>query len=204
MATILIIEDDPNSIKILTRVLERAGHEVMFATEGLSGVKIIHEQKVDLILLDMGLPDLGGHTVAALIKRIPGSVPIVAVTASTDPAVERRARSYGCAGYITKPINTRTFIEQITPYLGGATEPGKTLIANSSLSGATEPGKTQDANSSLSGTTEPGKTQDANPILSGTTDPGRTQDANSSRSGAVEPGKTQDANPELTTQSPAG
>ncbi|MBN1312358.1 MAG: response regulator [Anaerolineae bacterium] len=128
MANILIIEDDPNSIKILTRVLERAGHDVMFATEGLSGVKVINEQKVDLILLDMGLPDLGGHTVAALIKRIPGSVPIIAVTASTDPAVERRALSYGCASYITKPINTRTFVDQITPYLNNAAETSKTQI----------------------------------------------------------------------------
>jgi len=130
MATILIIEDDPNSIKILTRVLEREGHETIFATEGLSGVKVINEQHVDLILLDMGLPDLGGHTVAALIKRIPGNVPIVAVTASTDPTVERRALSYGCVGYITKPINTRTFAEQIAPYLSGTKEATETQSAS--------------------------------------------------------------------------
>jgi two-component system cell cycle response regulator DivK len=121
MATILIIEDDPNSINILKRVLERAGHNILCATEGLNGVRVINQQPVDLVLLDMGLPDLGGHTVAALIKRIPGSVPIVAVSASTDVATERRAMSYGCAGYITKPINTRTFADQIAPYLTGST-----------------------------------------------------------------------------------
>jgi two-component system cell cycle response regulator DivK len=119
MATILIIEDDPNSVNILTRVLERVGHEVMVATEGLSGVKAISQQRVDLVLLDMGLPDLGGHTVAALIKRIPGDVPVVAVSASTEPETERRALNYGCIGYITKPINTRTFSEQIAVYLNG-------------------------------------------------------------------------------------
>jgi two-component system cell cycle response regulator DivK len=119
MATILIIEDDPNSVNILTRVLERSGHEVLVATEGLSGVKAISQQRVDLVLLDMGLPDLGGHTVAALIKRIPGEVPVVAVSASTEPATERRALNYGCIGYITKPINTRTFSEQIAVYLNG-------------------------------------------------------------------------------------
>jgi CheY-like chemotaxis protein len=95
MATILIIEDDPNSVNILTRVLERAGHEVLVANEGLSGVKAISQQRVDLVLLDMGLPDLGGHTVAALIKRIPGEVPVVAVSASTEPATEHRALNYG-------------------------------------------------------------------------------------------------------------
>ena len=117
MATILIIEDDPNSVNILTRVLERAGHEILVATEGLSGVKAISQQPVDLVLLDMGLPDLGGHTVAALIKRVPGDVPIVAVSASTEAATENRAINYGCAGYITKPINTRTFADQVAVYL---------------------------------------------------------------------------------------
>lgn len=116
MATILIIEDDPNSINILTRVLERGGHDVLVATEGLSGVKAISQRPVDLVLLDMGLPDLGGHTVAALIKRVPGDVPVVAVSASTEAATEARAINYGCAGYITKPINTRTFCDQIAVY----------------------------------------------------------------------------------------
>lgn len=130
MATILIIEDDPNSINILTRVLERAGHEIIAATEGLSGVKAISQQKVDLVLLDMGLPDLGGHTVAALIKRIPGEVPIVAVSANIEPATERRALNYGCAGYITKPINTRTFCEQIAVYLNGNYQHGEASAAD--------------------------------------------------------------------------
>ena len=117
MATILIIEDDAHGANITRRVLERAGHEVWHTTDGITGVKMLTQRPIDLVLLDMGLPDLDGHTIMALIKRVPDNPPVVAVTASTDPAVERRAMSYGCQAYITKPINTRTFADQIAPYI---------------------------------------------------------------------------------------
>ncbi len=118
MATILLIEDDQMSARLATRVLERAGHAVIHASEGLTGLKIASEQAVDLVLLDLGLPDIGGHTIAALINRIPGNIPVVAVTASTDQVTQQRALTYGCDGYITKPIDTRSFPEQIAHFLG--------------------------------------------------------------------------------------
>jgi len=117
MTTILLIEDDPNSARLTTRVLQREGYEVIHASEGLTGLKIASQRNVDLILLDLGLPDIGGHTIAALINRIPGDIPVVAVSASTDSLTQNRAMAYGCNGYITKPIDTRAFAEQIGPYL---------------------------------------------------------------------------------------
>lgn len=117
MAKILLIEDDPNSARLATRVLEKEGHEIIHTSEGLTGLKLASQQSVDLILLDLGLPDISGHTIAALINRIPGDVPIVAVTASSDEATERRAKAYGCDGYITKPIDTRAFPGQIAAFL---------------------------------------------------------------------------------------
>lgn len=117
MARILIIEDDPFSADIVTRVLVRARHEVLHASEGLTGLNIATEEDVDLVLLDLGLPDIGGHTIAALINRIPGDIPIVAVTASNDELTQRKAMTYGCKGYITKPIDTRTFADQIAPFI---------------------------------------------------------------------------------------
>ena len=117
MATILLIEDDAHGANIARRVLERAGHEVWHTTDGIAGVKLLAQRPIDLVLLDMGLPDLDGNTIMALIKRVPGNTPVVAVTASTDASVERRAMSYGCLAYITKPINTRTFADQIAPYI---------------------------------------------------------------------------------------
>ncbi len=117
MARILLIEDDVNSAIITQRVLMRAGHDVIHAADGLTGLNIASNEQVDLVLLDLGLPDIGGHTIAALINRIPGHVNIVAVTASTDERTHRRALSYGCVGYLTKPINTRTFADEIAQYL---------------------------------------------------------------------------------------
>lgn len=117
MAKILVIEDDPHSANIVRRVLSRNGHEVKHASEGLAGLKIASEEPVDLVLLDLGLPDIGGHTIAALLNRIPGDIPVVAVTGSTDTATQRRAMTYGCDGYITKPIDTRAFAGQIAQFI---------------------------------------------------------------------------------------
>lgn len=117
MAKILIIEDDAHSATILERILKREDHEVLHVCEGLSGLKIASSEALDLILLDLGLPDIGGHTIAALINRLPTDIPIVAVTGSTDVVTQRRALIYGCDGYITKPINTRTFAQEIKPFI---------------------------------------------------------------------------------------
>lgn len=119
MATILVIEDDVHSANIVRRVLSKHGHTIVIESEGLSGLRRAGEGDIDLILLDLGLPDIGGHTIAALINRIPGNIPVVAVTGSADEPTRRRALTYGCDGYITKPIDTRSFPDQIAAYLNG-------------------------------------------------------------------------------------
>src|SRR5574341_931477 len=117
MARILLIEDDPNSARLVMRVLEKECHVIIHASEGLTGLKLASQDRVDLVLLDVGLPDISGHTIAALMNRIPGNPPVVAVTASIDEASERRAKAYGRDGYITKPIDTRAFPGQVAAFL---------------------------------------------------------------------------------------
>jgi len=117
MAKILVIEDNPDNARIMIRVLQRRGHEVVHASEGLTGLNMVTKERFDLVLVDLGLPDIGGHTIAALISRIPGDLPIVAVTASSDAITKRRAMTYGCDGYITKPIDTRTFVDQVMVFV---------------------------------------------------------------------------------------
>jgi len=123
MATILVIEDDVHSANIIRRVLSKHGHTIVIESEGLSGLKRAGQGDIDLILLDLGLPDIGGHTIAALINRIPGDIPIVAVTGRTDEPTRKRAMTYGCDGYITKPIDTRSFPDQISAFLNGSQPP---------------------------------------------------------------------------------
>ncbi len=77
------------------------------------------EENPDLILMDMGLPDLDGQTVVTLLKQIPEmqNVPIVAVTAWPADTAEKMARLYGCDGCITKPIDIRKFPDQVAAFL---------------------------------------------------------------------------------------
>jgi two-component system cell cycle response regulator DivK len=73
----------------------------------------------DLILLDMGLPDLDGQTVAGLIKgsTLLADIPLVAVTAWPQDVAADMAKAYGCDGYLSKPISARQFADQVTRFL---------------------------------------------------------------------------------------
>lgn len=119
MTKILIIEDDPYHARLMIKLLERAGYKVLHESEGESGLKLALSEKPDLILLDMGLPDLDGQTAAGLIK---GSsflleTAVIAVTAWPQDTASKMARAYGCDGYISKPIKARSFADEVAKYL---------------------------------------------------------------------------------------
>ncbi len=118
MKTILQIEDNLANKLLIERVLEPHPYHLLHAADGETGVSLAIEQKPDLILIDMGLPDLDGQTVVTLLKQIPDleNVPIVAVTAWPAEVAEDMARRYGCDGCITKPIDIRQFPGQIAAF----------------------------------------------------------------------------------------
>ncbi len=119
MNTILLIEDNADSARLVMRVLKPHGYRLLHAFDGESGLRMAIEEKPDLILVDLGLPDLDGQTVVALIRSMPdlARVPLVAVTAWPPDTAEQMIQAYGCDGYISKPINPRTFPSQIAVYL---------------------------------------------------------------------------------------
>ncbi len=119
MAKILIIEDNDDNARLMLRALKPQGYELFRAADGESGLKMAQEQAPDLILLDLGLPDLEGQTLAALIKRTPelARTAVVAVTAWPPDTARQMARAYGCDGYISKPISPKAFPAQIAPFL---------------------------------------------------------------------------------------
>ena len=119
MKRILMMEDDPHQSRLMRRLLEHAGHEVTIAENGESGLRSALASVPDLILLDMGLPDLDGQTVAGLLKgsSLLANVPIVAVTAWPKDVAAEMAQAYGCDGYISKPIDARRFAEQLAAYM---------------------------------------------------------------------------------------
>lgn len=103
----------------MKRVLEARGHQVIHVSEGETGFTKAIEEIPDLILVDLGLPDIDGQTLVALIKRTPKlkDIPVVAVTAWPEETAREMAMAYGCDGFISKPINTRAFPDQIAAFL---------------------------------------------------------------------------------------
>lgn len=122
MTTILIMEDDAHQSRLMRRLLEHGGYDVLVAPDGESGLRAAMMDRPDLILLDMGLPDLDGQTVAGLIKgsSMLCKIPLVAVTAWPQDFAAEMAIAYGCDGYLSKPISARIFAEQVGEFLDAA------------------------------------------------------------------------------------
>ncbi len=119
MKKILLIEDYADNARLVMRTLKPYDYHVLHAADGESGLTLAIEEKPDLVLLDLGLPDVEGQTLVSLIRNVPGlaHVPIVAVTAWPPATARQMIEAYGCDGYISKPISPRTFPSQIAVYL---------------------------------------------------------------------------------------
>ena len=104
---------------LVKRILEARQHQVIHVSDGESGLKAAVEEVPDIILIDLGLPDIDGQTLIALIKRVPelNDTPMVAVTAWPEDTAREMAEAYGCDGFISKPINTRSFPDQVAEFL---------------------------------------------------------------------------------------
>ncbi|MCK6512900.1 response regulator [Myxococcota bacterium] len=119
MQTILIIEDNEQNLYLLTFILEKHGYAVISARDGLQGVQLAQTQPLALILLDIQLPLMDGYAVAALLRTYNSlsHTPIVAVTSYAMFGDRERILAAGCDGYIEKPINPQTFVEEINEYI---------------------------------------------------------------------------------------
>lgn len=106
---ILYIEDNPDNMTLVRRVLLARGYGLLEARNGREGLSMARKEKVDLVLLDINLPDIDGYEVA---KRLRGSdkpqlsyVPIIAITANALKGDAEKALQAGCDVYMSKPIN---------------------------------------------------------------------------------------------------
>lgn len=121
MPNIILIEDNPQSARLAEKLLRIAGHIVTVAENGEEGLKAILSNAPDLILLDLGLPDMDGQTVVALLRQQTHlvRVPVIAFTAWPAENAKAMAIAYGCDGVITKPIQTASFAAEVNTYLEG-------------------------------------------------------------------------------------
>ncbi len=107
---ILYIEDNPDNMMLVKRALEARGYKLLQAMNGIEGVRVAESEEVDLILLDINLPDIDGYEVARRIrssekKRALTYVPLIAVTANALKGDAEKALAAGCDVYMSKPIN---------------------------------------------------------------------------------------------------
>lgn len=110
--SILVVEDNMDNYELVRFVLERAGYDVFLAVNGRDGVAAARYQKPDLILMDLGMPEMDGWMAAEKIKadETTKSIPLYAITAHTLPRDRYRALQAGYDGYISKPIHVQSFL----------------------------------------------------------------------------------------------
>ena len=118
---VLYIEDNPDNMMLVQRALEARGYRLLKAMKGLDGVSAAEQEEVDLILLDINLPDIDGYEVArrlrASSKRKLASVPIIAITANALKGDAEKALDAGCDVYMSKPINIRELWARVEAFV---------------------------------------------------------------------------------------
>ena len=120
MTKILLIEDIPDNVELVRRALSKTGYEISHAADAETGLAMALAQLPDLILLDLGLPDYDGQTLAGWLRDEPvlNDTPIVVLSAWPEEAARQVVKSYRCNGYIIKPIiKINEFIDQVNSFL---------------------------------------------------------------------------------------
>jgi CheY-like chemotaxis protein len=120
MTKILLIEDLPDNVELVRKALSRTGYEILHAADAETGLAMAMVHRPDLILLDLGLPDYDGQTLAGWLRDEPvlNDTPIVVLSAWPEEAARQVVKSYRCNGYISKPIvKVNEFISQVNSYI---------------------------------------------------------------------------------------
>lgn len=115
MKKVLVIEDNPDNLRLISYALERAGYSVISAETGEEGVELALRERPFVILMDIQLPGIDGLEATRRIRasEADGSVPIIAITSFAMAGDMERLLAAGCNGYFEKPIDPLTIIEQI-------------------------------------------------------------------------------------------
>ena len=116
---ILIVEDNAANQLLVSAVLEREGYRLELAASAVEAREVLDRSLPSLILMDVQLPGIDGLTFTRQLKADPvtAHIPVVALTALAMAGDRDRTLAAGCAGYISKPINTRTFAADVRGYL---------------------------------------------------------------------------------------
>lgn len=119
MARILVVEDNPSNMKLAVLLLGKSGHGVIQAFDAEEGIRLAKAQLPDLVLMDVQLPGMDGLEATRRLKADEATrgIRIIALTAFAMKQDEDRIRSAGCDGYITKPVEYKTFVAEVERWL---------------------------------------------------------------------------------------
>ncbi len=117
---ILLTEDNAVNQRVALRILERAGHRVVVAENGLAALRLLEERRFDLILMDVQMPEMDGFEATALIREkekcTGGHIPIIAMTAHAMTGDRERCLQGGMDGYLSKPVTASTLLELVAQH----------------------------------------------------------------------------------------
>jgi DNA-binding response OmpR family regulator len=130
MAVVLVVDDEVRIRDLVRRYLEHDGHQVLTAGTGADALDIAAHTKVDLIVLDLRLPDIGGEDVAAEIRRT-SDVPILMLTAKVDERDRIHGLEVGADDYVTKPFSPRELVLRVGAILRRGRAPSADSSAES-------------------------------------------------------------------------
>ncbi len=118
--TVLIVEDNELNMKLFHDLLDAHGYKTIQTKDGMEALKLAREQRPDLILMDIQLPEVSGLEVTKWIKEDENlrTIPVIAVTAFAMKGDAEKMRDGGCEAYIAKPISVTEFIETVRRFLG--------------------------------------------------------------------------------------
>src|SRR5215469_3145830 len=116
---ILIVEDDRLSLVVLRQLLTAQGYEILHSSEGRDGINRARNERPDLIVMDIKLPDISGFDATLLLKKDDQTkgIPIIAVTACVTPEDKATALKSGCDAYVAKPVNISNLLRTVESFL---------------------------------------------------------------------------------------
>ncbi|OGW24876.1 MAG: two-component system response regulator [Nitrospirae bacterium GWC2_42_7] len=115
MKKVLVIEDNEDNMSLITFILQKGGYNTIWAENGRKGVELAEREKPHFIILDIQLPDIDGFEVLRQIRasKADARVPIIAMTSYAMSGDREKLMKAGCTGYIEKPIDPETVMEEI-------------------------------------------------------------------------------------------
>ena len=119
LARIMVVDDDADTVTILTRYLQREGFVTLEALSGAQCLKLVGEHPVDVILLDLMMPEMDGFEVARALKNNPATaeIPIIMVTARDDIEARAEGMRLGVSDFLAKPVFRRQLANRIRAQL---------------------------------------------------------------------------------------